>query len=150
MIRKIEHTLRPYLYAFIGFTGLYIVTHQALEEFLVIKLFFYFLLAVISVPFGKSMHKYVNIIFGRINWEEQCEIKEYRILKRMMQGVGVVILYFYLQLGIFFVFLPGLLSFTVYGGIPLFIPLMLANLYPIVLLHKRYIWKEFKKNDMGV
>ncbi|WP_010200159.1 hypothetical protein [Bacillus sp. m3-13] len=111
MIRKVEHTLRPYLYAFVAFTGLYIVTQQALEEFLVIKLFFYILFALISVPFGKSMHKYVNIIFGRINWDEQCVIKEYRILKRMMQGVGVVLLYFYLQLGILFVFLPRLLFF---------------------------------------
>ncbi|MCA1054287.1 hypothetical protein LCM10_04745 [Rossellomorea aquimaris] len=144
MIKSIEHACRPYLYAVMAFAALYSMTYQWLNSgSIFIALATYSVFATVSIQVGKGMHRQMDEFFYSFDWDENCIIVEYRIMKRVIQGIGVVLLYFYVQAGIVLFIEPGLFSVKRFG-VPIIWPFIAANCYLVTSFYRQFIWEPFE------
>lgn len=145
-IKKTERRLRPFLFSLLAFNAAFAAINEYLTIPTVTKFILLPILLLISLPIGKKLSAEIERFFFSLDWDEHCVIVEYRIMKRVLQGTGVVILFFYLQMGAAILYYPPLAHIKMFN-VPLFLPFIAANCYMFILLYKKFIWKPFLHTD---
>ncbi|MGM0842254.1 MAG: hypothetical protein ACQEWE_16075 [Bacillota bacterium] len=141
MLKSFEIRLRPLLYAFLAFTALYSMINDYIAGKGMLSFLIYLLIGTISVPVGNGLDTHTKNLYSQIILKRQSDHKELRRVDRIVKGGGVVLLYFYVQMGIIFVFFPGFLEVEFLGG-PVYLAVVGANCYLIVVTYKQHIWEH--------
>ncbi|TGB01206.1 hypothetical protein [Halobacillus salinus] len=142
-IKWIERKIRPFFFsAFLSLTMCSVIIDY-FEVNGVLKWLFPFAISFVLLPVGGHCERSLASFFHKdFNWESLCEITEGRVLRKVVQGLEVTFISFYIQLVIAYIYIPSLFQVEVWHT-PLFWPFAVANIGLLITFYNQFIWRDF-------